>query len=110
MKKFLVGWRGFKIPVGDYQLSIAMGWGNYCSNYSSEHRTMVHEFSYNQCENCELAILDMNDDFVTGKVFEEMGVDWSTDGMVAGYVTPEQIEEIIVYLHSKRKDGKDGHC
>lgn len=96
--------KGFQMTFDNgLTISCQMGCSNYCSNrdfqkiflFQSEMKQSVTE-----CKDCEVAIWNEKDEWITGKIFSEMGLDSSEDA-VAGYVDTMTVAKIIAYVSTK---------
>lgn len=92
MSKFTITQgKGFYLEFENgYKISTQIGFGNYCDNHSNWELCRKMETSaYNievKSDNCEIAIFDKYDKWVTREVIEKSGIDINNDGDVAGYV------------------------
>ena len=78
-------------------ISCQMGSDNYCSNRDS---SMTENQRTTECNNCEVAIRDKDNRWITGEIFAEMGMD-STEDAVAGWVDTMTVAKVIAYVSSK---------
>ena len=82
-------------------ISCQMGSGNYCNNrdfyrgFQAEMKQPITE-----CDNCEVAIWDENDNWITGEIFREMEME-STEDMVVGWVDTMTVAKLIAYVSNK---------
>lgn len=95
MKKGFISTRrkGFHMtfPNG-LTVSVQWGAGNYCDN----HLPADMDFSYSkdaESNTAEVAVLDSNEDFIDPQQFLNYQI--NSDGMVAGYLTPTQVAELL---------------
>lgn len=98
--------RGFQIKFSNgYYVSCQFGNFNYCSR----RRSLLPEdfFEEEKMHNvtspdCELAVVDPSksgaEAFITGDVLSALGIEDRGDGMVIGYVSPEEAAKIIAYV------------
>lgn len=94
--------KGFQMTFENgLTISCQMGSSNYCSNrdfrrgFQAEMRQPVTE-----CNNCEVAIWNKENRWITGKIFAEMGLE-STEDAVAGWVDTMTVAKVIAYVSSK---------
>lgn len=94
--------RGFQITFDNgYTISCQFGTGNYCSRRADS--PSYHEFGQDivASPDCEVAIWREDDgNFITGEISAAAGVDVGGDGMVAGYVKPEEVAKLIACISS----------
>lgn len=78
--------KGFSItfPSG-ITLSTQFGFGNYCENNMKKELMDVHLGQIISSQNCEIAIMDIKDDFITQKMLTDLEIDAHYDD-VLGYV------------------------
>ena len=92
--------KGFQITFSNgLTSSCQMGNSNYCDNKEYERYEHLKEMKQRitSCENCEVAIWDEDDNWITGKIFEELELD-TGDGEVVGWVDADTIAKVIGYL------------
>ena len=94
--------KGFQMTFDNgLTISCQMGSSNYCSNrdfcrgFQAEMGQPITE-----CDNCEVAIWDGNDNWITGEIFREMEME-STEDMVAGWVDTMTVAKLIAYVSSR---------
>lgn len=94
--------KGFQIKFGNgFVVSCQFGVFSYCSNHSfcpedvhKEKKVPIWE-----CDDCEVAIINSrNGEFITGEILGRMGLNISNDGMVAGWVSADDVAKIIAYV------------
>ncbi len=93
--------RGFQIEFSNgYTVSCQFGTTNYCSRRSFDLDKILSERNQHavSSEDCEVAVITKKGEFVTGEVFKAMKVDISNDGMVAGWVSADDVGKIIAYV------------
>lgn len=81
-----------------YSISIQIGPGNYCDNYNNDildHFNKKCSGLIIESNNAEIAIFNEGE-WVTGEFIED------SDGMVAGYVSLNEILNIIEILRHKK--------
>jgi len=94
--------KGFQMTFNNgLTISCQFGSGNYCNNrdfgkgFQAEMRQPITE-----CDNCEVAIWNKNAKWITGEIFEEMGME-STEDMVAGWVDTMTVAKLIAYVSTR---------
>lgn len=96
--------KGFQMTF-DNGLTIfcQMGSSNYCSNRDF-NKALDFRVEMNQiiteCNNCEVAIWDENDRWLTSEIFREIGLK-STEDAVAGWIDTMTVAKVIAYVSSK---------
>lgn len=99
--------QGFQLKFDNgYYVSCQFGWFNYCSRRKWDSPVYGTVEGRVTSEDCEIAVVNSTikgsakDAFVTGRIIEELGLDISNDGMVAGYVNADDVAKIISYVQS----------
>lgn len=90
--------KGFQMTFDNgYTISCQFGSSNYCENksYAEYNKEMKQEVT--ECENCEVAVWDKNDNWITGEVVTKLGME-SSEPMVQGWVTSSEVAKIISYI------------
>ena len=94
--------KGFQMTFDNgLTISCQIGSYNYCNNrdlnkgFQSEMKQ-----STTKCNNCEIAIWDKNNNWITGEIFREMGMEITEDA-VAGWVDTMTVAKVIAYVSSK---------
>lgn len=83
--------KGFQMTFENgLTISVQWGAGNYCQNqHNFDHdNPFGHDM---KSKNAEIAIFDEHDDFIDPRLF----IDCSTDGQVAGWLSAEEVAELI---------------
>lgn len=95
MKKFVSTMRkGFHITFENGLLaSVQWGAGNYCDNHFPE-KTFNLFNNDAESDTAEVAVFDKHGEFMDIGNF--VPDDASSDGMIAGYLTPEQVVDFLV--------------
>lgn len=90
--------KGFQITFDNgYTISCQFGSQNYCENYrNGEYRHEMNQ-SITECEDCEVAIWDSRDNWITGDIVEKIGME-STEPMVQARVNSNEVAKIISYI------------
>lgn len=102
--------KGFHIEFRNgFRVSCQFGVFSYCSNRSlnSEDIHLEMKVPIWECSDCEVAIINSEEEFVTGEIFERMGLNISNDGMVAGWVNADEVAKIITYVSGLERQGKE---
>lgn len=95
--------KGFQITFANgYSISCQFGGSNYCERY---HRHLEPDYEYQEemktpivkSHDCEVAIWDKSDNWITGTVMDAVGIDPTEDAVQAN-VTPDEVARIISYL------------
>ena len=91
--------KGFQMTFDNgLTISCQMGHSNYCSNrdlckgYGAEMLQSITE-----CDNCEVAIWNKMDEWITGEIFEKLGME-SSEQMVSGRVDTMTVAKLIAYV------------
>ena len=103
MKKFVSTMRkGFHITFENgLKASVQWGAGNYCDNHFPKNRD--YSFSLDAESNtAEVAVFGTNGDFMDIDQF--LPEDCSSDGTVAGYLTPEQVVDFLMNVKNYKED------
>lgn len=84
-------------------ISCQIGNTNYCDNRIIGVPEIFKEMKeyITSCNNCEVAIWDKDDNWITQEVFEKLNLFDECDlcdNMVAGYVNSNTIAKIITYI------------
>lgn len=90
--------KGFQMTFENgLTISCQMGSNNYCSNrdFKGYLREMYQRVT--ECNNCEVAIWDEENRWLTGEIFKEMGLE-STEDAVAGWVDTMTVAKLIAYV------------
>lgn len=85
--------KGFHVTFdNNLTVSVQWGYGNYCENHTSFLDTpkIKRDSSYFTSNDAEIAVWDENDNWIIDKFTNK-----ETDGMVLGYLTAEEVFEII---------------
>lgn len=97
--------KGFHLTFDNgLTLSCQIGSYNYCDNRVADVHEAFEEMKHHtvKCKNCEVAIFDKADNFITSKVFKKLGLDKEfkpcDNGIVVGYVDVNAVAKIITYL------------
>lgn len=93
--------KGFQIKFSNgFIVSCQFGVFSYCRNRSFNSEDIHKEMKVPvwECNDCEVAIINSKDEFVTGEILERMGLNISNDGMVAGWVSADDVAKIITYV------------
>jgi len=86
---------GFQVTfTNGYQVSVMFGANNYCE----KRHTPDDGKSFRTSEDCEVAVL-LGDEFVTEK-FDAVGHKVDFTGMVAGWVTPNEVAALMAEVAS----------
>jgi len=86
----ITGGKGFRIKFKNgITISTQFGYGNYCDNHSKTEFTGLDV----KCADCEVAIWDETEDWITGQILNTLGID--NDGSVAGRINPDQWADIV---------------
>ena len=94
--------KGFQMTFNNgLTISCQIGSNNYCDNrsYNFNYQPEMRQ-SITECSNCEVAIWNNNDEWITGKIFKEIGMK-STEDMVAGWVDVDTVAKLISYISTK---------
>ena len=94
--------KGFQMTFDNgLTISCQMGHSNYCNNrdFSKGFQAEMDQ-PITQCENCEVAIWNEHDEWITGKIFTEIGME-STEDMVAGWVDTMTVAKLIAYVSTR---------
>lgn len=94
--------KGFQMTFDNgLTISCQMGSGNYCNNrdYNRGFRAEMRQ-PITECNNCEVAIWDENDKWITGEIFREIEME-STEDAVAGWVDTMTVAKLIAYVSSR---------
>ena len=94
--------KGFQMTFDNgLTISCQMGSNNYCDNrdYNKCFQAEMRQ-SITQCDNCEVAIWNEDDKWITGEIFREMGME-STEDMVAGWVDTMTVAKLITYVSTR---------
>ena len=94
-KGFVSTWRkGFQMTFENgLTASVQWGAGNYCDN----HFPADFDFSFSkdaESNTAEIAVLDSQREFLDPQDFFPYEI--SNDGMVAGYLTPSEVVDLLV--------------
>lgn len=94
--------KGFQMTFDNgLTISCQMGSGNYCSNRDFNKRYGAEMLqSITECDNCEIAIWDENDNWITGEIFREMEMEISEE-MVCGWVDTMTVAKLIAYVSTR---------
>lgn len=94
-------WNGFEIGFDNgYAVSVIFGFGNYCKNFMNETASIFKTGrDHITCEDAEISAFKLGM-WVTREIFEELGLKDPEDDVV-GYVSPDQVAEIIHYISKK---------
>lgn len=93
-KKFVSTMRkGFHMTFENgLTVSVQWGAGNYCDNHFP--KDMDFTFSKDaESDTAEVAVIDQRDEFIDPQQFFSYEI--SSDGMVAGYLDPSQVVELL---------------
>lgn len=85
--------KGFQMTFpNDLTVSVQWGAGNYCDNHWP--KDMDFTFSKDAESNtAEIAVFDSRGEFIDPQQFFDYEID--TDGMVAGYLNPSQVVDLL---------------
>ena len=93
MKKGFVSTRrkGFHMTFpNNLTVSVQWGAGNYCDNHDDLDFSLTKDA---ESDTAEVAVLDSQWEFIDPQQFFDYEID--SDGMVAGYLTPSQVVELL---------------
>lgn len=91
--------KGFQMTFENgLTISVQWGAGNYCQNqHNFDHdNPFGHDM---KSKNAEIAIFDERDEFIDPRLF----IDCSTDGQVAGWLSAEEVAELIYKVSTAEK-------
>ena len=103
MKKFVSTMRkGFHITFENgLAASVQWGAGNYCDNHFPKNRDYSVSLDA-ESNTAEVAVFGTNGDFMDIDQF--LPEDCSSDGTVAGYLTPEQVVDFLMNVKNYKED------
>lgn len=93
--------KGFQIQFSNgYTVSCQFGTMNYCERRDFDDRKIFCERNMNcvQSNDCEVAVINPEEKFVTGKIIDDMKAGIGSDDMVAGWVSADDVGKIIAYV------------
>lgn len=95
--------KGFQMTFDNgLTISCQIGSNNYCANRDFNKRYGAEMLqSITECDNCEIAIWDEDNRWITGEIFREMGME-STEDAVAGWVDTMTVAKVIAYVSTKQ--------
>ena len=99
---------GFHIVFdNEYTISCQFSPMHHCSNFNPlEDPFIAMKKGYYTSNDCELAILDYKSDFVTDRVLAKLNYTEPDGSEVKGYVTADELADIINYVSLLPKEDK----
>lgn len=103
MKKFgITENKGFHITFENgLTASVQWGRGNYCDNHFNEELDFFGRTPA-RSDNAEVAVFGVNDGFLDIDQF--LPDDCNSDGVVAGWLTPEQVVDFLMKVKNYKED------
>ena len=90
---------GFRICNSNgYLVSVRFSTHSYCERYGKGQIFSEMEEREVNSKNAEIAVIDPNGNWVIDDIIEKLGLEVGSDGMVADYVTPDDISRIIGHV------------
>ena len=90
---------GFQIKTTNgYRVSVRFSTHSYCERYlQGEIGSEMRDNCINS-RNAELAVISPSGSWITDDVIDQLGVEIEGDGMIVGYVEPDDISRIIGFV------------
>jgi hypothetical protein len=93
--------KGFQIKFSNgYEVSVMFGESNYCQHQHTLKESMQEPCSLHTSNDCEVAVF-YGGEFVTGR-FDSISHAVDPQGMVAGWVTADEVAALIAEVHTYR--------
>lgn len=96
--------KGFQMKFDNgLTISCQMGYGNYCNNRNfDKSMELMGEMKQDstRSSNCEVAIWDEDDNWITEEIFAELGLGELPD-TVAGWIDTMTVAKLIAYVSTR---------